>query len=180
MVIQAMAVILMAGMIRTNKDLFNFDLFYQKIDFVIYFLFVIKIKMQETPSKVSLYIPRLLGSIKQQHIKNAFHELNIGNVYYIDMHYRVNEKSNPYYFAFLSMQPYKTKEGILFYNNIINGDKVRVIYDFEKFLYWEVKLHMQKENRFIDNKPDVIDYTKGLEKEYDDIQREIFTTVLTP
>ena len=45
---------------------------------------------KEVSNLVSLYIPRVLGNIKQQKIKNTFHNLNIGKVFYIDMYKRVN------------------------------------------------------------------------------------------
>lgn len=140
--------------------------------------------MQQTTTTLSLYIPRLLANVKQNKIKTTFHELNIGNVYYVDMHYRVNEKRNPYYFAFISITLYLTPEATEFYRSLLHNRIVNIIYDSQKGQYWEVKLHIEKENRYA--RPpsielpvtDVNDYNTGLDNEYDILQREIFDIVL--
>ena len=52
-----------------------------------------------TVSKVlNIYIPRMLGTINKQIVIDTFHSLHIGCVNYIDMHKRVNENNNSYYF----------------------------------------------------------------------------------
>ena len=137
--------------------------------------------MQHDITTLNLYIPRVLSNVKQNKIKSTFHELNIGNVYYIDLHHRVNENKKPYCFAFITISLHLTKEATEFYRSLLNKRIVNIIYDSHKGQYWEVKLHVEKENRQIPMKSDIIvvDYKAGLESEYDLLEREIFDIVLS-
>ena len=157
--------------------------------------------MQEiTTTTLNLYIPRILANVKQNRIKSTFHELNIGSIYYIDMHHRINENKNPYYFAFISIKLYLTQESAEFYQSLLEKRIVNIIYDSHKEQYWEVKLHIEKEQRQIQPLKPVFkylsvteyeecklsakqgdsDYRNGLDNEYELLQKEIFATVFTP
>ena len=57
---------------------------------------------------LDIYIPRMLGNITQKTIKESFHNLQIGKVFYIDMYKKINENGYPYYFAFLRLSLYDT------------------------------------------------------------------------
>jgi hypothetical protein len=137
---------------------------------------------KEVSQIVSIYIPRLLCNINQQKIKNTFHSLNIGKVFYIDMYKRVNENNNHYYFAFLSLKLYDTGYAKSFYKKLISSDKIRLIYNECKQLYWEVKLHKEKKMRTKELPlyliEDVEDYKKGLEEDYNELIKEIFHITL--
>ena len=50
----------------------------------------------------------MLGNITQKTIKESFHNLQIGKVFYIDMYKKINENGYPYYFAFLKLSLYDT------------------------------------------------------------------------
>jgi hypothetical protein len=58
---------------------------------------------------INLYIPRILGNIKRNTIVNTFSNMNIGDIFYIDMYKKMNENNNPYYFAFISIKLYDNK-----------------------------------------------------------------------
>jgi hypothetical protein len=133
---------------------------------------------KELGQKLSIYIPRVLGNIKQIQIKNTFHNLDIGNIFYIDMHNRVNENNNPYYFAFLSINLYNTEHAKEFYKQLLITGRTRVIYNESKQKYWEVKMHVEKEVRRSDIECIVVDYKKGLEEEYAVLEKEIFLTTI--
>jgi hypothetical protein len=124
---------------------------------------------------INLYIPRILGNVSNKKIKTVFHELAIGKIFYIDMHYRINENNKPYYFAFISVNLYDTYEAREFYKDIILYGIIKVTYDKEKNQYWEVKQNIERGLRFIETP---LEYRKGLEKEYDDLQKEIFYMLL--
>ena len=64
-------------------------------------------KTQIAMSKtINIYIPRILGKIRENYIIEIFHSYGIGNVTYIDMHHKINENKKPYSFAFLSLELY--------------------------------------------------------------------------
>lgn len=132
----------------------------------------------EATRKVPLYIPRLLGNVKQQQLNSTFHELDIGQVFYVDMHNRVNENNNKYYFAFVSISLYDSKRASEFYQRLLHTGRTRIVYNEKKNQYWEVKLHVEKGLRTNLILPSVKDnekeYIKGLEEEYDELAKEIF------
>jgi hypothetical protein len=94
-----------------------------------------------------IYIPRILGSVNKNLINGTFDNLKIGKVFYIDIHHRVNEKKNPYYFAFVMIQLYNTIESNTFYDSICGNNVVRIFYDIEEAKFWEVKKHVELKDR---------------------------------
>lgn len=138
-------------------------------------------KMSES-NIVKVYIPRILGNIRKQTVIDTFNNLKIGNVFYIDMHFKLNENKNPYYFAFISIQLFDTHFAKNF-SQILNCQGItRVKYNSHNDEYWEVKKHVERTTRSSTSKP--IQYTfevsftekdkNDLENEYDELQREIF------
>ena len=82
-----------------------------------------------TPNVLSIYIPRMLGTITKEIITDTFDSLHIGNVSYIDMHKRVNENNNSYYFAFITLELYDT-DSAKNITKILNRDGItRITYD---------------------------------------------------
>lgn len=167
--------------------------------------------IQEIQNSITLYIPRILGNIKQTKIINVFEKLEIGKVFYIDMHYRINENKHPYYFVFISIKLFNTSNAIDFYNKLNQKGVINLYYNNDKIQYWQIKRHITREMRNI-NIPlhlctfksptsmcercdaDCVFTTElmrngvhksftmkdkfDLEKEYDELQKEIFNMVL--
>lgn len=140
---------------------------------------------------VEIYIPRILGKIKQNDIINIFHNYGIGNITYIDMHYKINENKKPYYFAFLSLELYDDDYANYIYYKIMYESIFKFNYDANTNNYWELKKHVPVDKR-IKNKNKInnnsyldevhaysISYADAfdentLEEEYEELQREIF------
>jgi deoxyribodipyrimidine photolyase len=96
---------------------------------------------------LNIYIPRMLGTINKQIVIDTFHSLHIGCVNYIDMHKRVNENNNSYYFAFITLELYDT-DSARYIKKILNQEGItRITYDTKNKQYWEVKQHIHRELR---------------------------------
>ena len=89
----------------------------------------------------------MLGTTTSIDVVNTFKSLNIGNVFYIDMHKRVNEKQNTYYFAFLIVNLFDTPESKKIENVLNNTGITRLYYNEEKEKYWEIKKHIDSKER---------------------------------
>jgi hypothetical protein len=93
---------------------------------------------------VVLFIPRILPNVTKKQIVDRFAELHIGRITHIQSKYRVNEKKNEYWFAFITITIWKTEAGCRFWNEVVVcKDTIRIEY-FEtkvtKYLYWEIQL----------------------------------------
>jgi hypothetical protein len=130
---------------------------------------------------VNIYIPRILGKIKQNDINEIFHNSSIGHITYIDMHFKINENKKPYYFAFLSIDLYDTDFANYIYYKIIYENIFKFNYDNKTNNYWELKKHIPINNRTKTNETlKSIVYTDAfdretLEEEYEELQREIYS-----
>jgi len=151
---------------------------------------------------INLYIPRILGNIKRNTIVNTFSNMNIGDIFYIDMYKKMNENNNPYYFAFISIKLYDNKNAENLEKTLNEKGSTRLIYDYGKNHYWEVKKHIDRslrnrvpsptsvsdiglfENEIHNNQPNKnvssllnTIFTKkdkdDLEKEYEELEKEI-------
>ena len=60
--------------------------------------------MNTTSKVIDIYIPRILGDVSNNIVKNAFYNLNIGKVIELDMHRKKNENGYYYFFAFLKVE----------------------------------------------------------------------------
>ena len=115
--------------------------------------------------------------------------MRIGWVFYIDKHRKVNERNKIYHFAFINIEIFDTPEAKSFMNTIARNGSFKLIYEAANFLYWEVKLYIDREKRA----PSVSTITEAIastsptftkqdladmEKEFDDLSREIHTTIL--
>jgi len=152
---------------------------------------------------INLYIPRILGNIKRNTIVNTFSNMNIGDIFYIDMYKKINENNNPYYFAFISIKLYDNKNAENLEKTLNERGSTRLIYDYGKNHYWEVKKHIDRSLRdrvpsptsvsaigLIENENDIDKCNKkvsslllntiftkkdkdDLEKEYEELEKEI-------
>ena len=98
-------------------------------------------------SLLNIYIPRMLSDVTKQTVIDAFHSQHIGTAFYIDMHYKVNQRQNAYYFAFITLSLYDTDEAKQLVKTLDNFGSMKVVYDPEAFQYWEVKKHVDRNER---------------------------------
>jgi len=108
---------------------------------------MLSIDFVKTEQVIDLYIPRILGSLNRTSMINLFKQMNIGDVLYLDMHRKVNEKKNAYYFAFLSVRLFDTPIANNILNDLKNKNVSRIVYDEEANRFWEIKYHIRKELR---------------------------------
>ena len=150
---------------------------------------------------IDIYIPRILGDVSANTVKNAFKTLNIGNVIDLDMHKKKNENGYYYFFAFIKLQVWNTTAAAKITNCLNERSIVHVVYDEEACQYWEIKKHIPRNIRkeqsiigsiatstknYIDNIAKQLiesnEYVSGLTQqdrldmitEYKELEREIF------
>jgi len=131
---------------------------------------------QLTDNCVHLYIPRILGSMTSDDVIEAFQEQKLGKIFCIDMHYKINERNNAYYFAFISMFMYDSTSAYIFLNTLDKMGIARVIYNMDRMQYWEVKKHIDRCERVppINSAANFFcDDNKEIEKEFDELIRDI-------
>lgn len=100
-----------------------------------------------SPNMIKIYIPRILGSVTQTTLRTTFERLNIGKVFYVDMHRKINENKRVYYFAFLDIELYNTQIAKKIYELLNKNQLVKLVYDEEAAQYWELKKHLPKTER---------------------------------
>lgn len=128
-----------------------------------------------------IYIPRILDSVSNKTITDTFQAMRIGSVYYIDKHRKVNERNKVYHFAFINIELFDTPEAKSFMYSIMRNGSFKLIYDMANVLYWEVKPYVDREKRApsVSTSPT---FTKqdlaDMEKEFDDLSREVHITIL--
>ena len=139
---------------------------------------------------INIYIPRILGKIKENDMIEIFHNYGIGNITYIDMHNKINENKKPYSFAFLSLELYENDYANYIYYKIMYEEIFKFSYDENNDNYWELKKHIPIDKRIKNqNKPkhnsmdEIPPYSMNyadafdqhtLEEEYEELQREIY------
>ena len=90
---------------------------------------------------VILFIPRLLPNVSKEFITDYFMDNKIGIVTDINAKYRVNEKQNRYWFAFLSVQFLDTTYGRDAYADIVKKEKtIFMTYNKTENKYWEISI----------------------------------------
>jgi len=96
---------------------------------------------------IQIYIPRILGTIKEKDVIEVFKTMEIGKVTNIDMKYKINENNNAYYYAFIDINLFSTIRSQNFKNSVIKFGMIRLLYDEMNAQYWEIKHHIQKKDR---------------------------------
>ena len=137
--------------------------------------------MKET---IDIYIPRILGTVREDDVKESFHYLNVGNVIYIDMYKKINENGYSYYFAFITLELYNSSLATLLKERMYTRQIMHLVYDEENNQYWEIKKHVPKEQRNIKLNivNNIVPFYNNVEKErllneYEELERELFATV---
>ena len=100
---------------------------------------------------LSIYIPRMLGSVNKSTVHEAFKNMGIGYVTELDMIYKINENKNPYYFAFLKIDPYNTPQSNALQYELNKNKESHLVYDEEAGQYWEIKQYIPREQRNKEN-----------------------------
>ena len=130
---------------------------------------------------LDIYIPRMLGNITQKTIKESFHNLQIGKVFYIDMYKKINENGYPYYFAFLKLSLYDTSFAKVVEDRILKKKIMHLVYKESDNQYWELKQHIPRENREAkkENLTNTSFYNlqekQRLLEEYEELEKKIFS-----
>lgn len=130
---------------------------------------------------LEVYIPRMLGNVSQTVVKNSFHNLKIGRVFYIDMYKKINENGYPYYFAFIKLSLYDSNFANLVKNRVKTKKIMHLVYDKENNQYWELKEHIPREKRENNNynlkKNSFYDETEKqrMIQEFEQLEKEIFS-----
>lgn len=130
---------------------------------------------------LEVYIPRMLGNVSEIVVKNSFHSLKIGRVFYIDMYKKINENGYPYYFAFIKLSLYDSKFANLVKNRVKTKKIMHLVYDKENNQYWELKEHIPREKRENNNynlkKNSFYDETEKqrMIQEFEQLEKEIFS-----
>lgn len=96
---------------------------------------------------LKIYIPRILGNVSQKTLRSTFDRLNIGKVFYVDTHRKINENNHIYYFAFLDIELYNTLIAKKLVDMLNKNELVKLVYDEEAAQYWEIKKHIPRNNR---------------------------------
>jgi len=135
----------------------------------------------------SIYIPRILGSFNETIIQDIFeNQLNIGRVLYIDMHKKINDKNKSYFFAFINLELYDTPNAKHMEKKLDDYGFINITYNPVKNYYWVIKKHVQKDLRkspsfmmedegYFSDSSITQKEKEDLEREYDELQREIFS-----
>lgn len=108
---------------------------------------------------LSIYIPRMLGSVNRKTVYDAFNHMDIGQVTELDMVYKINENLNPYYFAFIKITPYNTPQSRALQDKLDIHTPIPLVYDEEAGQYWEIKKYIPRDKR---NKENTGPKQKGL------------------
>ena len=130
---------------------------------------------------LEIYIPRMLGNVSQTLVKNSFHNLKIGRVFYIDMYKKINENGYPYYFAFIKLSLYDSNFANLVKNRVKTKKIMHLVYDKENNQYWELKQHIPREKRENNNynlkNNSFYDETEKqrMIQEFEQLEKEIFS-----
>lgn len=122
----------------------------QKIDNVTYLFFSTTKKqfiMNTTSKVIDIYIPRILGDVSNNIVKNAFYNLNIGKVIELDMHRKKNENGYYYFFAFLKVELMDSEDANRLCTLLEERGIMHLVYDEEAIQYWEIKKHIPKSER---------------------------------
>ena len=147
---------------------------------------------------IDIYIPRILGDVSQTCVKSSFYNLNIGKVIDLDMRRKINENGYVYYIAFIKLELFDTPASKQMVSLLKTRGIMHFIYDEEDCQYWEIKMYIPKSMRIkedikkeinsivstaistqIKNLENLKTYfayddKSVIEKEYDDMQREIY------
>jgi hypothetical protein len=95
----------------------------------------------------SIYIPRMLGTVNKKMVYDTFNRMGIGHVTELDMIYKINEKKNAYYFAFIKISPYNTPQFNELKQELNEKKRKNLVYDEEAGQYWVINKYIPRDKR---------------------------------
>ena len=95
---------------------------------------------------MKIYIPKMGVTVSKNTIKEQFHSMGIGNVFYIDIHRKINKNKPAYNFAFVNIELYNSKVAEQFTSYLHNNNCI-LYYNNDANSYWEVKPFIEKKKR---------------------------------
>jgi hypothetical protein len=127
---------------------------------------------------VNVFIPRILCNISESDINQAFYEMNIGVVTYIDLHTRVNEMNYRYSFAFMTIQLFESDMALNILHKLNQYGRAHIPYDDRN--YWEIKYFIPREKRgcLVDassQQQPITEHSVTKEEEEQDVKIDIIT-----
>jgi hypothetical protein len=111
--------------------------------------------------RATLFIPRVLPSVTKKTIANKLYRENIGDCVHIKSKYRKNEKGFDYWFAFITIEFFDTKNARLFIKHVIEQEETIAMDYFDtvlnKEMYWEISLrNLEKKNNVLSVKSESV------------------------
>lgn len=101
--------------------------------------------------EVTLFIPRILPTVSKKKLANQFLGEKIGYCSNIKSKYRINANGFEYWFAFITIQFFDTPNARMFYQKVVNEEKVLSMEYFDDVLkkprHWDISLrNLEKKN----------------------------------
>lgn len=106
-----------------------------------------------TMTAIQVFIPRIVGGITANFLKQSFKLLNVGNITHLDMRSRLNSNNFAYSFAFLTVELFETDFANKLLQKLKKTGHAQIVYD--DYNYWEIKDYIPREKRVETYIPDV-------------------------
>jgi len=96
-------------------------------------------------SAIQVFIPRIVGGISANFLKQTFKNLNVGNITHLDMRSRLNSNNYSYSFAFLTVELFETDFASKLLQKLKQTGHAQLVYD--DYNYWEIKDYIPRDKR---------------------------------
>ena len=94
-------------------------------------------------NKPSLCIPRILGNVDEQYIRNIFDKVSLGKIHHIDIINCKNEKNEIFKRAFIHFDKwYMNEDAQAIRNRLISGMDIKIVHEYPWF--WKVSAGRDK------------------------------------
>ena len=102
---------------------------------------------------IQVFIPRIVGGISANFLKQSFKLLDVGNITQLDMRSRLNSNNYSYSFAFLTVELFETDFAKKLLQKLKQTGHAQLVYD--DYNYWEIKDYIPREKRLETHIPEV-------------------------
>lgn len=102
---------------------------------------------------IQVFIPRIIGGISANFLKQTFKTLNVGNITYLDMRSRLNSNNYSYSFAFLTIELFETDLANKLFQKLKQTGHAQLAYD--EYNYWEIKDYIPRGKRLSQFEQDI-------------------------
>ncbi len=96
---------------------------------------------------IQVFIPRIVGGVTANFLKQSFKLLDVGNITHLDMRSRLNSNNYSYSFAFLTVELFETDFANKLLRKLKQTGHAQLVYD--DYNYWEIKDYIPREKRTI-------------------------------